>query len=110
VEYIDKEVVTTLIKMGTPLISPFKIKEKTPTSGKTGYTSRSIRTISQTTPKMITPISSTIVDLEENPIPTKIPSRSQEEEKATTPPTYPIMQFTLFKLEAPRDEALKRRG
>jgi hypothetical protein len=58
--------------MGTTDINPLKIKENTPSLGKSGYSSRTEITKSQTISKIIAPISSTIVYMENNPIPTKI--------------------------------------
>jgi hypothetical protein len=57
---------------------------------------------------MITPISSTIVDLEDTPIPTNIPLGAQEEDKvATRPPRDHVLQLTLSELEVARVESLK---
>jgi hypothetical protein len=99
VEDTYKEVASTLIKLRTLEIIPLKIKEKTPAIGRIWKSSMREITDSQETPKLITPISSTIVNLEDSPSPTKIPSRAQEEGKVATPPTNYFSHLTLSELE-----------
>jgi hypothetical protein len=60
--------------MGNLKNSPLKIKEKTLSIGKGGSTSKRERKRSQITPKLITPICTIVLDLEEIHIHTKSPS------------------------------------
>jgi hypothetical protein len=65
------------------------------------------RTKSQIISKMIPPISSTIVHLEDSPILTKILLGELEEQKETIPPTNHVMQLTLNEIETTGDESLE---
>jgi len=66
VQAIENEVDSTLIKLRTSPRNPFNIREKTTIQRESGNFYRRAKTRSQETPELITPIPSSIVNVEES--------------------------------------------
>jgi hypothetical protein len=82
VDPTNKEVVANLIKMRTPPKNPLKLKEKSISQEHSRKSYRRDRTRSQSNPKLITPISSSIVNVEDYPSPMGRPLGAPKEAEA----------------------------